>query len=58
MSMMYLAGLVIVALFLHAILDGVRVGFYRAYFNRKQRNAGRDPQMVLREQFPILWRWM
>ncbi len=35
-----------------------RQGFYRAYFRQKQIHMGKDPDKVIREEFPWLWRIM
>lgn len=39
--------------------ESLRVKFYRGYFFQKQHNAGRDPEDVLRKEFPNkLSRWI
>ncbi len=52
-----LAGACVILLVANAILY-LRHSFYRSYFRQKQINAGKDPDTVLREQFPRLWRLM
>jgi len=37
---------------------GVQVSFYRSYFFQKQINLGKDPDDVLKKEFPWVWRLM
>ena len=46
-----------IALIAYLGISWGRASFYRAYFFAKQRNAGRDPRKVLRDEFPLMW-WL
>lgn len=52
-----LAGTCVILVLVNAILY-LRQSFYRGYFRQKQINAGKDPDTVLRGEFPVLWRVM
>lgn len=38
--------------------DVIPLAFYRSYFRQKQRNAGKDPDVVERGEFPAVIYWL
>ncbi len=51
----FVIGFVVGGMFVRVFLP--MEAFYKGYFRQKQLNAGKDPDVVIREQFPILWRF-
>ena len=49
------AKIAFVGLVLFLLRALAQVEFYKAYFEQKQKNYGKDPRKVLREEFPFVW---